>query len=96
MISDAGSSKGHLVESIYLNENDLNKLIALDFTNKPNLERIRDLFLIGCYTGLRYSDFSEIQPANIAKDGNQQYLNIRTQKTDERVVIPLKPKVIEI
>lgn len=52
---------------------------------------MRDLFLIGCFIGLRYSDFIQIQPENIIEEGGTKYLEMPTQKTSQRVVIPLKP-----
>jgi len=39
------------VESIYLNIEELDIIRRLDLKDKPSLERVRDLFLIGCYTG---------------------------------------------
>jgi len=84
------------VESIYLNKEELEQIKVLDLTDKPNLERVRDLFLIGCYTGLRYSDFSKIRPENIKSEAGGTYINIVTQKTTTKVVIPLNPIVIAI
>jgi len=84
------------VESIYLNLEELERIRGLDLTQSPSLERVRDLFLIGCYTGLRYSDFIKIKPENITVEGQGQYLEMLTQKTSQRVVIPLKPIVLEI
>ena len=76
-------------ESIYLNEAEIQKLNDLSLKDKIKLERVRDLFIVGCYTGLRFSDFTQIKAENI-KDG---YFNIRTQKTDEFVSIPIHPMV---
>ena len=84
------------VESIYLNLEELEKVRKLDLSETPSLERVRDLFLIGCFTGLRYSDFIQIQPENIVEEGGAKYLEMLTQKTSQRVVIPLKPLVLEI
>jgi integrase len=84
------------VESIYLNKEELEKIRLLDLTEKPTLERVRDLFIIGCYTGLRYSDFTQIRPENIKFEDGGTYINILTQKTSTKVVIPLNPIVINI
>ena len=84
------------VESIYLNKEELDKIKALDLTGRANLERVRDLFLIGCYTGLRYSDFTKIRPENIRSEAGGTYINITTQKTTTKVVIPLNPIVLNI
>ncbi len=77
------------VESIYLNEDELNQMFDLDLSKNPRLERVRDLFLVGCWTGLRFSDFSNITPENIKGD----FIEIKTQKTKKTVVIPIHSTV---
>ncbi len=84
------------VESIYLNKEELDKIRAVDLTSQPTLERVRDLFIIGCYTGLRYSDFTKIRPENIKTEAGGTYINIVTQKTTTKVVIPLNPIVMDL
>jgi integrase len=77
-------------QSIYLNRYELNELANLELSGQPRLERVRDLFLIGCWTGLRFSDFSELKPQNIRlnADGEKNiYLN--QKKTGGAVVIPM-------
>lgn len=54
-------------ESIYLNESELTKLFEKDFKDRPGLERVRDLFLVGCWTGCRFSDISQITPESISE-----------------------------
>lgn len=80
------------VESIYLNEDELNQMFDLDLSKNPRLERVRDLFLVGCWTGLRFSDFSNITPENIKGD----FIEIKTQKTKKTVVIPIHSTVKRI
>src|SRR5690606_7026043 len=80
------------VHNIYLNEDELKKIIALDYNENKKLDRARDLFIIGCYTGLRFSDFSTLTPDNISKD----LIKIKTQKTGVDVVIPILPEVKKI
>ncbi len=76
-------------DSVYLNKVELNSLYTLDLTKNSRLERVRDLFLVGCHTGLRFSDFTEIKPEFI-KDG---YIRMEQFKTMGRVVIPCHPIV---
>lgn len=83
---------GEEADTIYLNQEELKILEEMELTDSSRLEKVRDLFLIGCYTGLRFSDFTQIKPQNVS--GN--YLQIRTQKTGERVVIPLNSVVKKI
>lgn len=54
------------------------------------LSRARDLFLIGAYTGMRYSDYSNINPKNITKN---EFLEFTQQKTGQKIVIHIDEKV---
>ncbi|MCF6241998.1 MAG: site-specific integrase [Bacteroidales bacterium] len=81
-------------EKIYLTSEELDRMYQLDLSNNKKLEKVRDLFLIGCYTALRFSDFSQIQTENIIKNGQQ--IKIKTKKTGETVIIPLHYRVKEI
>lgn len=67
--------------------------IAGDWLEKKimALKRARGLFLIGCYTGLRVSDFSRLSNAHIG-----EYITIKTQKTGMPVIIPIHPIVRDI
>lgn len=76
-------------DSIYLTEPDLQRLNELDLSKQPRLERVRDLFLVGCYTGLRFSDFTAIRPEHI-KEG---LIRMEQFKTMGKVVIPCHPVV---
>lgn len=55
-------------------------------------ERIRDLFVVGCLTALRYSDYSTLTRENF--QGN--YIVKRTKKTNVDVKIPIHDYVKEI
>ncbi|MCK0144028.1 site-specific integrase [Arenibacter sp. F26102] len=81
-------------DTIYLNIEELKRMEKINLSSSPRLEKVRDLFLIGCYTGLRFSDFTQIKPENIVSD--KSMLQIRTQKTGERVSIPLHQTVKNI
>jgi integrase len=69
--------------NIYLTDEELKKIE--DVVLPQPLSYTRDLFLIGCYTGLRYSDFSRLTTDNI-ENGN---IRIKQQKTGADVIIPL-------
>jgi hypothetical protein len=79
-------------DSIYLPENEIKEIELLDLSNDKRLERVRDLFLIGCYTGLRYSDYSILQPEQM-KDG---FIETTQIKTGEPIVIPIHHTVKRI
>jgi integrase len=74
-------------DQIYLNDNELEMIYNMPLSDHPRLERIRDLFIVASYTGLRFSDLKLIKPEHFIN--NETLLKIKTQKTDEIVVIPL-------
>jgi len=80
-------------ENIYLNDDELKELYELDLRNNSRLERVRDLFYIGCQTGLRFSDLSRIKKENII--GNKLTIP-KIIKTGGSIVIPLPYEVFEI
>lgn len=77
-------------DSVYLTEADLDKIRALKISGV--LEKARDLFLLGCNTGMRFSDYSRLSEDWI-KDGQICFIS---EKTKERQVIPLAEEVGEI
>lgn len=84
------------VDHIYLTLDELELLRIIDLSEKKYLDRVRDLFLIGCYTGLRFSDFTQLKKENLEKTKHGFVFNVKTYKTNERVVVPVKPAVKEI
>jgi integrase len=81
------------VESVYLNEVELNELNKLDLLDNPRLDKVRDMFLIACHTGLRYSDFSRLSSNHFTDDG---LIEIDQKKTRKPVVIPVHSVVKKI
>lgn len=71
--------------AIYLNDKELLRLYNLDLSGNKRLDNVRDWFLIGAYTGLRYSDLAKLSKENIKGDT----LEIKTQKTGQTVIIPI-------
>ncbi|MBU2926718.1 site-specific integrase [Winogradskyella psychrotolerans] len=80
------------VNNIYLSEEELQRMIDLDLSYSKSLERVRDLFIVGCYTGLRFSDFSELKKEHIVDNT----FKVKTIKTNDWVTIPLMPFVKNI
>jgi hypothetical protein len=48
-----------------LNEKELGAIHNLNLSDDKELEEIRDVFIVGCFTGLRYSDLSTLSPEHI-------------------------------
>ncbi|MCI1753146.1 MAG: site-specific integrase [Flavobacteriales bacterium] len=73
----------------YLTAGELDELFQLDLSSEPRLDRARDLFIVGAWTGLRYSDWATIRPEHIQGDS----IRIHTEKTDTVVTVPVNPRV---
>jgi len=80
------------VDNVYLNESELKQLKDHDFSSNPDLDHVRDWFLLLSWTGSRFSDLEKIRKMNI-KNG---FIIFRQQKTNNKVTIPLHPVVKEI
>ena len=84
------------VDSIYLTLEELDTLLKLDLSKNTRLERVRDLFLVGCFTGLRFSDFNNLAKECFILDNGEEYIEIETQKTRRKVVIPVFDQLKQI
>ncbi len=76
--------------AIYLTTDEVEKIHNLKI--KDNTSIIRDLFVIGSCTGLRYSDYSKLTKANIQSGS----ITVKTQKTGAKVILPVHWMVMEI
>ena len=61
-------------------------MFEYDFSNNPRLERVRDLFVFGCATGMRISNYSIVQK----KDIQNGFIKVRDVKNpDKSLEVPL-------
>lgn len=81
-------------DSIYLTQDEINSIYKLDFSTNSKLDKVRDLFIIGCYTGLRFSDLEKLTNANFIANNTQ--IKVKTEKTGESVIVPVHRYVKEI
>lgn len=88
------SVKGTPSTHIYLTEEDLSAIAALSLDDR--LDRVRDMFIVACRTGLRWSDWGKIRAENIRQVDGVRMLVVRTEKTGQDVAIPLHPDVSRI
>ena len=79
------------VEIDFLDEEELRKIINFD-TPLPRLERAKDMFLFGCFTGLSYIDIKTLAPEHFEKDNaGRIWIKKRRVKTGVLSRIPLLP-----
>ena len=71
---------------IFLTWDELNRLREFKIpSNKQALERVRDVFLFQCFTGLRYSDVFNLRRSGIKGD----HIEVTTVKTSDSLIIEL-------
>lgn len=80
------------VDSIYLNEKEIEAIYRTDLSELPHLDKYRDLFIIGCETGLRFSDFSKLKSGHIKGD----FIRKKVAKTHKSIVIPISKLLREV
>ena len=88
-------------ESIALSEEGIERIFRIDFNTpevktqinqKSKIEVTRDLFVLACWTGLRFGDFSDLSKAVF--DG--EFIRVPTSKTNQLIPLPIHEFVQEI
>ncbi len=83
------------VDKVYVTDNEIERIVNLELEN--TLEKtVRDLFVIGCETGLRFSDFSRIDVDDI--QNNQIHFSPKKTKRygNNKVIIPISGRLYAI
>ena len=80
------------VDAVYLSWEELSLIYHLELSQNKHLEKYRDLFVLGCLAGFRFSDYSDIKPEEVR--GGMLYVN--QAKTLATVVVPLRKEAKEI
>lgn len=81
--------------AVFLSLNEITRIYYYKFEHqdkRKSKERIRDLFVIGCFTALRYSDYSTLTNQNMING----FIVKRTKKTNVDVKVPAHDYVKEI
>jgi len=84
----------------YITQDEYKKLIKLDLSLFEHYDKVRDIFCVGCNTGLRFGDLMNLKWDNIFFDEKEPEIRIiplKTGKKDSRMLrIPLMPDTIKI
>lgn len=81
------------VHPIYLTQQEIENIYNLDLSENKTLDIARDIFLIGCYTAQRFSDYSRINSQHIKEVKGGKVIELIQKKTGERVTIPVRPEL---
>lgn len=88
--------RGKFEKRKYLTEKELETIRSCKI-NVPSIDRVRDLFLFQCYTGLAYADFEKFDFEKDVEERNGKYIIAdRRKKTNEDYKIVLLSPAIEI
>ena len=83
-------------EVIFLSVDELQKLENLHF-KITRMEKVKDLFIFCCYTGLAYKEMALLKKENVVKEFDDNlWLHIKRSKTSKLYKVPLLPKALEI
>ena len=77
--------KREVTPQVVLTQDEIIQLYKFVFQNSK-LERVRDVFVFGCLTGMRYSDFKRVSKSNIQ---NYSILLRETKDKSKHLTIPL-------
>ena len=84
-------------DNIYLDRSELQAMASLAIPDQNrSMLKSRDLFLIGCYTGLRVSDYTRLSKDHIVILDGMDFFEIESRKTGRLVTIPIHPQVRDI
>lgn len=83
------TARGEKVEHIYLSERELEMIELADLP--PALDNARNLFLLGCCTGLRFSDLTALSADCFSVVDGVEMITITTKKTGVRISAPVLP-----
>lgn len=89
-VMDFKNYKPHLATTkkkvIFLSIDEIKRLLAAEIPpTRPALERVRDVFVFCCFTGLRHSDAFNLRRSDIKDD----CIEVTTKKTADSLVIDL-------
>jgi|GEM_PF-1315154 integrase/recombinase XerD len=85
------------VNKIYLTEAEIETMMKHKLGGNKSLCLVRDFYIFCVYTGLRFSDASQLRKESIVKDAHGKlWISALQEKTDEFVGIPLIKKARRI
>lgn len=82
--------------AIYLTEEEIKEIHNLDLSHNKRRELARDIFLIGCYTGQRVSDYNGIDYKDIFENDGITFVKIKQKKTNTVVDCPITVEMKDI
>lgn len=78
--------KAQQTDEVALTLKQVQSVFEFDLSNNQRLEKVRDLFVFGCATGMRISNYSQVSK----KDIQSNFIKVRDKKNNDKLLeIPL-------
>ncbi|WP_369013393.1 tyrosine-type recombinase/integrase [Flavobacterium anhuiense] len=89
-------SKKVIKEVVFLSTKELKSFETIELKPK-RLQRVQDLFIFCCYTGLAFNEMANLEKKHIqiGFDGNN-WIQVKREKTQRQLFIPILPKAQSI
>ena len=91
--------KTEVTTEIYLTDSEIEAMLKKDLSIYPELEHARDVFLMGCYTGQRISDYNGLKKEDIVKVNGIRFFKIKQKKNRKygrEVLCPITKEMTQI
>lgn len=79
-------------DTVYLTMQELDVIANMEINDKFTAV-VRDIFVMACFLGVRYTDLSNITSDDFFQQNGANFIKIRQSKTGSVVIIPLKEVV---
>lgn len=81
---------------IYLSQDEIIKMKDLDLSHDKTMQLARDIFLVGCYTGQRISDYNRLSGIDIVEKDGVHFFEILQKKSGVKVNCPITVELRDI
>lgn len=85
-----------ITTAIYLDNKELKKMFKLDLSELPEHSKARDIFILGCETGQRVSDYNNFCDCRIINENGSKYFVVNQKKTGNEVHCFITPVMADI
>jgi integrase len=83
------------VKRTYLTDRELHAVIVKKLGTK-RLERVRDVFVFACYTGMYYCEISRLKGDDVVESCGKKWINTHRNKNGQPVFVPLLDKPLKL
>jgi len=83
------------VKRTYLTDRELHAVIVKKLGTK-RLERVRDVFVFACYTGMYYCEISRLKDDDVVESCGKKWINTHRKKNGQPVFVPLLDKPLKL